>query len=77
MRRLNSFSHDDLFILSTRRISIIVSAVIIVLIILDLLMTRQLLPYDNAMEMIMFALTVAVGYGLRIFDCTRLYQQNK
>lgn len=64
MRILNSLNHDALFILSTRRLSIIISAVIIVLIILDLLMTRQLLPYDNATEMIMFALTVAIGYGL-------------
>jgi hypothetical protein len=64
MGRLNSFSHESVLILSTTRISIIVSAVIIVLTILDLLMTRQLLPYDNATEMMMFALTVAIGYGL-------------
>jgi hypothetical protein len=64
LRILNSFSYDSLFILSTRRLSIIVSTVIIVLIILDLLMTRQLLPYDNATEMMMFALTVLVGYGV-------------
>jgi hypothetical protein len=45
-----------------RKISIATAAVIIVLVILDLLMTRQILPYGTAsasiVEIVLFVLTV-------------------
>ena len=48
----------------TRRVVIITASIMIVIIILDLLMTRQLLPYNTTSETIMFVLTVIVGYGI-------------
>jgi hypothetical protein len=51
-----------------RKISIATAAVIIVLVILDLLMTRQILPYGTAsasiVEIVLFVLTVAIGYEI-------------
>ena len=51
-----------------RKLSIATAAVIIVLIILDLLMTRQILPYGTAsasiVEIVLFVLTVIIGYGI-------------
>jgi hypothetical protein len=48
----------------TRRVVIITASIMIVIIILDLLMTRQLLPYNTTSETVMFVLTVIVGYGI-------------
>ena len=48
----------------TRRAVIITASIMIVIVILDLLMTRQLLPYNTTSETIMFVLTVIVGYGI-------------
>ena len=50
--------------MGNRQIPIIAGAVIIVLIILDLLATRQILYLNNTSEIVLFALTVIVGYGL-------------
>jgi hypothetical protein len=36
----------------------------IFIVIIDLLMTRQILPYTNDMEIIMFILTITIGYGI-------------
>jgi hypothetical protein len=51
-----------------RKISIATATVIIVLIILDLLMTRQILPYGTPsaaiVEIVLFILTVVIGYGI-------------
>src|SRR5215213_10844749 len=47
-----------------RKITTVTGAVIISIIIIDLLMTRQILPYTYNMEVIMFILTIAIGYGL-------------
>lgn len=51
-----------------RKLSIATAAIIIVLIILDLLMTRQILPYGTAsasiVEIVLFVLTVIIGYGI-------------
>lgn len=48
----------------TRRVVIITASIMIVIVILDLLMTRQLLPYNTTSETVMFVLTVIVGYGI-------------
>lgn len=48
----------------TRRTVIITASIMIIIVILDLLMTRQLLPYNTTSETIMFVLTVIVGYGI-------------
>jgi hypothetical protein len=48
----------------TRRVVIITASIMIVIIILELLMTRQLLPYNTTSETVMFVLTVIVGYGI-------------
>jgi hypothetical protein len=63
MKILNSSTLSSLP-LSGRKLAIVVSASTIILIILDLLMTRQLMPYNNEMETVMFGMTVVVGYGL-------------
>jgi hypothetical protein len=51
-----------------RKISVATATVIIVLIILDLLMTRQILPYGTVnasiVEIVLFVLTVVIGYGI-------------
>jgi hypothetical protein len=51
-----------------RKISTATAAITIVLIILDLLMTRQILPYGTAsasiIEIVLFVLTVVIGYGI-------------
>src|SRR5919112_117463 len=49
---------------SIRTVSIYTAAVMIVLVILDLLATRQILYFDNTSEIILFTLTVVIGYGL-------------
>ena len=47
-----------------RKIPVIVAAVVTFLVIIDLLMTRQILPYSNDTELLMFILTVIIGYGI-------------
>jgi hypothetical protein len=60
--------------ISNRKISVIVGTVVTLLVIIDLLMTRQILPYTSDTEAVMFILTVFVGYGLGswvLLGCTR------
>src|SRR5215217_5947063 len=56
---------------AARKISISIASVIIILVILDLLMTRQILPYGTAsasiVEVVLFVLTVVIGYGIGIW----------
>ena len=47
-----------------RKIPVIIGIIIIFIVIIDLLMTRQILPYTNDMETLMFILTVFIGYGV-------------
>ena len=47
-----------------KKIPVIVAAVVTFLVIIDLLMTRQILPYNNASELLMFILTILIGYGI-------------
>jgi hypothetical protein len=49
---------------NSRKIPVITGAVMISIVIIDLLMTRQILPYTNDTEVIMFILTVVIGYGI-------------
>jgi len=51
-------------VLATRRVSICTAAAIMVLIIVDLFATRQIIYLDNTSEIILFTLTVIIGYGL-------------
>ncbi|MGZ5485456.1 MAG: hypothetical protein ACXWFB_06060 [Nitrososphaeraceae archaeon] len=48
----------------SRKITVVTGAIMIFIVIIDLLMTRQILPYTNDMEIIMFVLTIAIGYGI-------------
>ena len=48
----------------SRRLAIAAAASLTILVIIDLLMTRQILPYTNISETIMFMLTVFIGYGI-------------
>ena len=59
MRKLISTT----FSMGNRQIPIVAGGVIVVLIILDLFTTRQILYLDNTSEIILFTLTVVVGYG--------------
>jgi signal transduction histidine kinase len=52
------------FSMGNRQIPIVAGGVIVVIIILDLLATRQILYLDNGSEIILFALTVVIGYGV-------------
>jgi magnesium-transporting ATPase (P-type) len=53
---------------SSRKLFSAIASIIIVLVILDLLTTRQVLPYGTVttsiIEIILFVLTVVVGYGI-------------
>jgi signal transduction histidine kinase len=60
MRKLTSTT----FSMGNRQIPIVAGGIIVVLIILDLLATRQILYLDNTSEIILFTLTVVVGYGV-------------
>lgn len=51
-------------LLTSRQVSICTAAAIIVLIIVDLFATRQIVYLDNTSEIILFTLTVVIGYGL-------------
>jgi signal transduction histidine kinase len=52
------------FSMDNRQVSIVAAGIIVVLIILDLLATRQILYFDNASEIVLFTLTVVIGYGV-------------
>jgi hypothetical protein len=54
-------------LISNRKIPVATGAAIIFLVIIDLLITRQILPYNNDMEVIVFILTVTFGYGIGSF----------
>ena len=61
------FRKDSFFqrpIILNRKIMTVTGAIIISIVIIDLLMTRQILPYTYDMEVIMFILTIAIGYGI-------------
>ena len=47
-----------------KKIPIVISTSIIILVILDLLATRQILYFNNTYEIILFTLTVTIGYGI-------------
>ena len=51
-------------IMRNRKIPVITGIIMISIIIIDLLMTRQILSYTDEMEVIMFILTVVIGYGV-------------
>src|SRR5919107_6152663 len=51
------------FAIGNKKIPVVISSAIVVLVILDLLATRQILYIDNDSEILLFTLTVFVGYG--------------
>ncbi len=55
---------DAVSMLFSRKGSVIAGIAIILLVIVDLLMTRQILSYNTDTETIMFILTVVIGYGI-------------
>ena len=50
----------------SRKVAVITACVVlpVLLVVVDLLMTRQILPYNDTSETVMFILTVAVAYGV-------------
>ena len=48
----------------SRKLAVITACVVIFLVVVDLLMTRQIVPYNNTSETVMFILTVVVAYGV-------------
>lgn len=60
MEKLQLYS----FLFNNRKLSIITAAVIVVLIILNLLTTRQIIYLSNAGEIALFTLTTVFGYGI-------------
>ena len=64
MGSLNSVTR----LVSNRKVAITSAAIITILVIIDLLLTRQILPYGtkstDSIETIIFALTVVIGYGI-------------
>jgi len=59
-------NRSDLFTLPirSRKVAVITACVVIFLVVVDLLMTRQIVPYNNTSETVMFILTVVVAYGV-------------
>ena len=51
-------------IAASRKISVAIGTGVIFLVIIELLMTRQILPYTNDMEVFVFILTVLIAYGI-------------
>src|SRR5215212_7498798 len=51
------------FLIDGKKTPTVAAGVIVVLVVLDLLATRQILYFDNTYEIILFLLTVVVGYG--------------
>ena len=60
MNRFDLFIHP----VRSRKVAVITACVVIILVVVDLLMTRQILPYNNTSETVMFILTVVVAYGV-------------
>ena len=52
------------FLFNNRKLTIITAAVIVVLIILNLLATRQIIYLNNDDEIALFTLTTVFGYGI-------------
>ena len=50
-------------VLTSRKATVLVGIAIVFIVSIDLLMTRQILPYNNDSEAIMFILTIVIGYG--------------
>ena len=50
--------------ISSRKAAVLVGIVIIFLVIIDLLVTRQVLPSYKEIEITIFVLTVTIGYGI-------------
>jgi hypothetical protein len=48
----------------SRKVAVVTACVVIFLVVLDLLMTRQIVPYNNTSETVIFILTVIVAYGV-------------
>lgn len=48
----------------SRKIAVITACVVIFLVVVDLLISRQIVPYNNTSETIVFILTVVVAYGI-------------
>lgn len=48
----------------SRKIAVITACIVIFLVVVDLLMTRQIVPYNNTSETVMFILTVVAAYGI-------------
>ena len=48
----------------SRKVAVITACVVIFLVVVDLLMTRQILPYNDTSETLMSILTVAAAYGV-------------
>jgi len=68
--RLLTYGFAD-SIVSNKKVPVVTGAVIIFLVIIDLLLTRQILPYNNDTDFIMFILTVVIGYGVGSFILLR------
>src|SRR5919109_5668094 len=68
MKRLDVLASDVdriLFPVTSRKVSIAISAVIIALLSLILFSVRQnILTYDNTLETVYFILTVVIAYGI-------------
>lgn len=52
------------FLFNNRKLTIVTAAVIVILIILNLLATRQIIYFDNTGEIALFTLTTVLGYGI-------------
>ena len=50
--------------IANRKLAIVPAIVIIVLVIIDLLATRQILYFDNTGQTIVFVFTVVLAYGI-------------
>src|SRR5207245_8363576 len=48
----------------SRKVAVITACIVIFLVVVDLLMTRQIVPYNNISETVLFILTVMVTYGV-------------
>jgi hypothetical protein len=54
-------------VLTSRKAAVLVGIAIVFVVSIDLLMTRQILSYNNDSEAIMFILTIVIGYGVGFF----------
>src|SRR5712691_3322637 len=60
LRNINLFT----FLTRSRKVAIATAAVITILVIIDLLATRQVLYLDNTWQTTLFILTVVIAYGI-------------